>query len=102
DVQGANISSFITKIDKTSGLNEYKQTIYVNPMEHNLRNMNVNIQGHTDNIDESSAKVNIENTNIKVYEVKDVSKLAESYYVNPQDTNLVDVTSDFDGWISDT
>ncbi|MEJ7190370.1 fibrinogen-binding adhesin SdrG C-terminal domain-containing protein, partial [Staphylococcus warneri] len=57
---------------------------------------------HTDNIDESSAKVNIENTNIKVYEVKDVSKLAESYYVNPQDTNLVDVTSDFDGWISDT
>ena len=33
DVNGPNISSFITDIDKHSGNNTYKQTIYVNPRE---------------------------------------------------------------------
>ncbi|MDN8705098.1 fibrinogen-binding adhesin SdrG C-terminal domain-containing protein, partial [Staphylococcus aureus] len=76
--------------------------IYVNPKENNLINMNVNIQGYTTDSSDSSAKVDLDNTNIKVYEVNDVSKLSESYYVNPNDTNLKDVTSNFEGWITDT
>ncbi|MEX3489402.1 LPXTG cell wall anchor domain-containing protein [Staphylococcus warneri] len=101
DDQDENITSFITKIDKHSGSNDYKQTIYVNHKEHYLRNMNVNIQGHTDSVNESSTKVNLNNTKIRVYEVNDTSKLNESYYVNPEDPNLQDVTSNFDGWITD-
>ena len=96
DAQGANVTSFITKIDKNSGANEYKQTIYVNPKENSLRNMNVNIQGYTTDSSDSSTKVDLDNTNIKVYEVNDASKLSESYYVNPNDPNLKDVTSNFE------
>lgn len=33
--------------------------------------------------------------------MKDASQLSESYHVNPNDPNLEDVTSDFDGWIRD-
>ena len=102
DAQGANVTSFITKIDKNLVQNEYKQTIYVNPKENSLRNMNVNIQGYTTDSSDSSTKVDLDNTNIKVYEVNDASKLSESYYVNPNDPNLKDVTSNFEGWITDT
>lgn len=64
--------------------------------------MNVNIQGYTTDSSDSSTKVDLDNTNIKVYEVNDASKLSESYYVNPNDPNLKDVTSNFEGWITDT
>lgn len=99
--QGANVTSFITKIDKNSGNNEYKQTIYVNPKQHNLRNSTVNIQGFTNDPNDSSTIVNTKDTNIRVFEVKDTSKLSDSYYVDPNDPNFVDVTNDFDGWITD-
>ncbi|MBO0386202.1 fibrinogen-binding adhesin SdrG C-terminal domain-containing protein, partial [Staphylococcus simulans] len=100
DESGPNISSFITDIDKYSGNNSFKQTIYVNPMGNRLYDSNVKIQGyHTD--PNSSSTIIDNNTKFKIYRVLDVNKLNDSYYVDPQDPNLVDITDNFDGWITD-
>ncbi|MEN2052073.1 fibrinogen-binding adhesin SdrG C-terminal domain-containing protein, partial [Staphylococcus hominis] len=99
DAYGPSISSFITDIDKHSGNNGFKQTIYVNPMENKLYNSNVKIQGYHTDPNKSSTKID-NNTTFKIYRVKDSTKLNDSYYVDPQDSNLVDITDRFKGHIT--
>ncbi|WP_016913234.1 fibrinogen-binding adhesin SdrG C-terminal domain-containing protein, partial [Mammaliicoccus vitulinus] len=91
---GANITSFITEIDLKSGKNEYKQTIYVNPKGNKLNNSKVTIQGFHDDRSKSSTLVDKNNTNLRIYEVVDKSKLTQSYYVDTNDSNYKDVTND--------
>ncbi|MGV3043071.1 Ig-like domain-containing protein [Staphylococcus rostri] len=91
---GANITSTITGIDISSGQNEYEQTIYVNPMERNLKNTKVTIQGYHDDATQSSTVINKDLTNIKVYEVVNGEKITDSYFVDTTNPNFVDVTKD--------
>ncbi|WP_183958328.1 fibrinogen-binding adhesin SdrG C-terminal domain-containing protein, partial [Staphylococcus hominis] len=99
DTYGPNISSFITDIDKLSGNNGFKQTIYVNPMENTLYDSNVKIQGYHTDPNNSSTKID-NNTTFKIYMVKDSTKLNDSYYVDPQDSNLEDITERFNNFIT--
>ncbi|MDS3886106.1 SdrD B-like domain-containing protein, partial [Staphylococcus hominis] len=104
-VKGDNkpgITSFITKIDKNPNNPTYKQTIIVNPLENRLNDSRVKVYGY--NPDKggragSSAVVDRQNTSFKIYRVNDSNKLNDSYYINPDDPNLTDVTTDFDKWI---
>ncbi|MGV3244938.1 SdrD B-like domain-containing protein [Staphylococcus sp. 11262D007BW] len=98
---GANVTSFITDIDLDSGKNEYKQTIYVNPKGNELYDSTVTLLGHHGDPTTSSTLVDSDNTNLRIYEVQDNSKLTDSYYVDPNDSNYVDVTNDFTNWIND-
>ena len=66
DDNGPNISSFITDVDIHSGSNYFKQTIYVNLMQHDLYNSNVRIQGYQKDQSKSSAIID-GNTKFKIY-----------------------------------
>ncbi|HGI6256027.1 TPA: fibrinogen-binding adhesin SdrG C-terminal domain-containing protein, partial [Staphylococcus aureus] len=99
---GANITSNITHVDVDSGKNEYTQTIYVNAKQNNLKKTNVSIIGfHTDNDlnplpdKQSSALINSNDTHVKIYKVNDATQLSDSYHVDPNDKNLIDVTKNF-------
>ncbi|HFG8911347.1 TPA: MSCRAMM family adhesin clumping factor ClfB, partial [Staphylococcus argenteus] len=92
---GANISSQIIGVDTASGQNTYKQTVFVNPKQRVLGNTWVYIKGYQDKIEESSGKVSATDTKLRIFEVKDTSKLSDSYYADPNDSNLTEVTDQF-------
>ncbi|MDC6327090.1 fibronectin-binding protein FnbA [Staphylococcus auricularis] len=92
---GTGISSQITDIDDYSGQRTYKQSIYVNPMGKSLTNPTVTIRGFHKDPTTSSTIIDEDNTNLRIFRVKDRNKLADSYYVNPEDPNLEEVTDDF-------
>lgn len=71
---GANVSSFITKIDKSSGERTYKQTIYVNSKNNNLRDTTVTLQGYHNDPNTSSTVLNKDVTKFKVYKLADGAK----------------------------
>ncbi|WP_176744821.1 SdrD B-like domain-containing protein, partial [Staphylococcus hominis] len=104
-VKGDNkpgITSFITEIDKNPNNPTYKQTIIVNPLENRLNDSRVKVYGYDPDDGGragSSAVIDRQNTSFKVYRVNDSNKLNDSYYINPDDPNLTDVTTDFDEWI---
>ena len=97
---GSNITSFITEIDLHSGQNEYTQSIYVNPKGNKLNYSTVKIQGYHEDPTKSSTLIDENNTSFKVYEVQDNTKLTDSYYINPEDSNYVDVTNQFSNAIT--
>ena len=92
---GANISSQIIGVDTASGQNTYKQTVFVNPKQRVLGNTWVYIKGYQDKIEESSGKVSATDTKLRIFEVNDTSKLSDSYYADPNDSNLKEVTNEF-------
>ncbi|EOD8080180.1 MSCRAMM family adhesin clumping factor ClfB, partial [Staphylococcus aureus] len=92
---GANISSQIIGVDTASGQNTYKQTVFVNPKQRVLGNTWVYIKGYQDKIEESSGKVSATDTKLRIFEVNDISKLSDSYYADPNDSNLKEVTDQF-------
>ncbi|MFI3130959.1 fibrinogen-binding adhesin SdrG C-terminal domain-containing protein, partial [Mammaliicoccus sciuri] len=98
---GANVSSFINKIDNSSGERTYKQVIYVNSLRKQLYGANVNVKGYYDNPDVSSTLVNSDDTSYKIYEVINPNQLNESYYVDPNNGNFKDVTTNFKNYITD-
>ncbi len=89
---GANISSQIIGVDTASGQNTYKQTVFVNPKQRVLGNTWVYIKGYR-KIEESSGKVSATDTKLRIFEVNDTSKLSDSYYADPNDSNLKEVTN---------
>ncbi|HDT6929519.1 TPA: MSCRAMM family adhesin clumping factor ClfB, partial [Staphylococcus aureus] len=96
---GANISSQIIGVDTASGQNTYKQTVFVNPKQRVLGNTWVYIKGYQDKIEESSGKVSATDTKLRIFEVNDTSKLSDSYYADPNDSNLKEVTGEFNNRI---
>ncbi len=90
-----NISSQIIGVDTASGQNTYKQTVFVNPKQLVLGNTWVYIKGYQDKIEESSGKVSATDTKLRIFEVNDTSKLSDSYYADPNDSNLKEVTDQF-------
>ncbi|PTK89449.1 fibrinogen-binding adhesin SdrG C-terminal domain-containing protein [Staphylococcus gallinarum] len=98
---GANVTSFITEIDTKSGANEYQQTIYVNPKGNYIYNTNVTLQGYHDDPTQSSTLLNRDATQFKIYEVVDASKLTDSYYIDPNSSNYIDVTNDVLPYVRD-
>ncbi|HDE0254673.1 TPA: MSCRAMM family adhesin clumping factor ClfB, partial [Staphylococcus aureus] len=96
---GANISSQIIGVDTASGQNTYKQTVFVNPKQRVLGNTWVYIKGYQDKIEESSGKVSAKDTKLRIFEVNDTSKLSDSYYADPNDSNLKEVTNEFNNRI---
>ncbi|KAH55341.1 MSCRAMM family adhesin clumping factor ClfB, partial [Staphylococcus aureus] len=96
---GANISSQIIGVDTASGQNTYKQTVFVNPKQRVLGNTWVYIKGYQDKIEESSGKVSATDTKLRIFEVNDTSKLSDSYYADPNDSNLKEVTGKFNNRI---
>ncbi len=98
---GANVSSFINKIDIGSGERTYKQVIYVNSLGKQLYGANVNVKGYYDNPEVSSTLVNSDDTSYKIYEVINPNQLNESYYVDPNNGNFKDVTANFRNYITD-
>ncbi|WP_341462596.1 fibrinogen-binding adhesin SdrG C-terminal domain-containing protein, partial [Staphylococcus auricularis] len=89
------ISSSIIKVDNFSGENSYKQSIVVNPNRKGLIRPTVTIQGYHDIPSNSSTTIDKENTNLRIFKVNDISKVPESYYLNPDDSNLEEVTDEF-------
>ena len=51
-------------------------------------------------IKSKSSTIIDKNTKFKIYQVKDASQLSESYYNDTNSSNLVDVTNNFNGWIT--
>ena len=98
---GANVTSFITEIDTKSGANEYQQKIYVNPKGNYIYNTNVTLQGYHDDPTQSSTLLNRDATKFKIYEVVDSSKLTDSYYIDPNSSNYIDVTNDVLPYVPD-
>ncbi|MBL0377745.1 MULTISPECIES: fibrinogen-binding adhesin SdrG C-terminal domain-containing protein, partial [unclassified Staphylococcus] len=98
---GANITSFITEIDNAEGNNRYKQTVYVNPKGNDIYNSVVTLKGYHDDPSESSTVLNLKDSNIRVYEVKDNTKITDSYYIDPQNPNYTDITDDVTPYIKD-
>ncbi|UXV32543.1 fibrinogen-binding adhesin SdrG C-terminal domain-containing protein [Mammaliicoccus sciuri] len=90
---GANVSSFITKIDNASGERTYKQTIYVNSKNNNLRDTIVTLQGYHNDPNTSSTVLNKDVTKFKVYKLADGAKVTDSYYIDPNSSNYIDVTN---------
>ncbi|MCL9702097.1 hypothetical protein AXF02_09565, partial [Staphylococcus aureus] len=71
----------------------YEQIIYVNPLNKYTKSSLVDIMGYKQNNGDSSAQVNQE-TQIKIYKLKDGKSLNASYFNDDED--LIDVTNNFD------
>ena len=71
----------------------YKQTVYVNPLDKNLKNANLTVRAYAPNEPTNIGQINKEVTNIKIYQAPKGYKLNEGYYVNTSD--LKDVTEQY-------
>ncbi|MDY3360478.1 MAG: fibrinogen-binding adhesin SdrG C-terminal domain-containing protein [Clostridium celatum] len=98
---GANVTSNITNADIYSGANTYDQTIYVNAKGNNLYNTYVTLLGRHNDGEIDTALLNSQDTNIRIYEVKDPSIITNSYYIDTNNPNYIDVTDEFSNNIID-
>ncbi|MBA8774947.1 SdrD B-like domain-containing protein [Staphylococcus coagulans] len=80
----ASVTSMITDVDQISDTHDYKQVIYVNPTENKLQSAYLTLYPYTDNPAKSSAIVNLESTQLHIYQVNSANELTESYYFNPE------------------
>ncbi|RZI00702.1 YSIRK-type signal peptide-containing protein, partial [Staphylococcus condimenti] len=94
----SNIDSFITYTDQATG--DYTQTIYVNPEGKRAYNTKVDLYNYwpgENTPSDSSAQLNPNVTNFKIYEVRNGERLNTSFYVDENNPNLVDVTD----WVNE-
>ncbi|MBG9983241.1 fibrinogen-binding adhesin SdrG C-terminal domain-containing protein, partial [Aerococcaceae bacterium DSM 111020] len=86
---GVGSTSMIFDVDTDSGLNEYRQVIYVNPQDRNLYQTYVNLYPQIFDGTDSSGQVNSNVSDIKVYRVPSTYSLNESYHVDETQLNEV-------------
>ncbi|WP_230373677.1 SdrD B-like domain-containing protein, partial [Staphylococcus epidermidis] len=90
----ANATSLITNADIfNTGSHEYTQYIYVNPQSVNSYDTWLTIQGYQNQVNDSSAIFNSNDTSIEIFDAESSSNINPSFYVN--DSNYRNVTSNY-------
>ncbi|WP_281185872.1 SdrD B-like domain-containing protein [Staphylococcus schleiferi] len=90
---GSAFSDTISNKGNKENPGSYKQTVYVNPLDKNLKNANLTVRAYAPNEPTNIGQINKEVTNIKIYQAPKGYKLNEGYYVNTSD--LKDVTEQY-------
>ena len=90
----ASADSLITQADIFGvGSNDYTQYIYVNPTSDDSYNTKLTIQGYQNDVDDSSALLNPEVTNIQIFDAVNSNNLNPSFYVD--DSQFKNVTDEY-------
>ncbi len=90
---GTAFTEAISHVEDTQNPGHYIQTIYVNPLNENLKNVNLKVYVDHQKFPENIGQINADKTEIKIYQVPKGYTLNKGYYIEP--SKLIDVSKNY-------